>query len=195
MKKRRRHCERCAYPEKSCVCAAISTVNWPGQVHIIQHPSEENHAKNTARLIPLILPNTHFWRGESNADFQPLRAKLENSTPFLLYPSNDAVDIDTQSPAQSMHVNFDSLIIIDGTWRKAYKIYQLNTWLHCLQHVQLTNVESQYTIRSTRKQGVCSSLEAVYWALSHLIPQQSFHPLMNIFNKMQSNHLQGKKNN
>uniref|UniRef100_UPI000F01DF4F DTW domain-containing protein n=1 Tax=Pseudomonas viridiflava TaxID=33069 RepID=UPI000F01DF4F len=46
-------CERCQRPASHCLCALIPRLDSRTRVLVLQHPSEVNHALNTARLAAL----------------------------------------------------------------------------------------------------------------------------------------------
>ena len=55
----RSQCPRCLRPESHCLCALIPQLDSRTRVLLLQHPSEVNHALNTARLAALGL-TTHI---------------------------------------------------------------------------------------------------------------------------------------
>jgi DTW domain-containing protein YfiP len=63
----------------------------------------------------------------------------------------------------------DTLVIIDGTWRKAKKIWLSNPWLHGMRVCHLNSpISSKYHIRSSRQPDGLASIEAAASALSQL---------------------------
>ncbi|MEI8650011.1 DTW domain-containing protein [Paraglaciecola sp. Hal342] len=46
-------CHHCDYPQSVCICDLLCTVCSEQKVIILQHLSEVNHAKNSAKLIQL----------------------------------------------------------------------------------------------------------------------------------------------
>ena len=77
------------------------------------------------------------------------------------------------------------LIVIDGTWRKALKMYKQNPWLQSLQayHFSQKLVSNYYIRRSAVESGV-STLEAVAYFLE-LVEGINSKPLNNLFDYMQ----------
>ncbi|BBM65251.1 hypothetical protein VYA_08010 [Vibrio alfacsensis] len=77
------------------------------------------------------------------------------------------------------------LILLDGTWKKAYKMWQLSTNLHGIPTVKLPeDLQGHYTIRKAPSENSLSTVEAGYYALSLLEPNKDFSPLLNAFEKM-----------
>ncbi len=77
------------------------------------------------------------------------------------------------------------VILIDGTWRKAYKIWQLSSNLHTLPSIHLPEgLKGQYLIRKAPSENSLSTVEAGYHMLSILEPERDFSPLLTAFEKM-----------
>ena len=64
------HCERCLRPQSHCLCALIPRLDSRTRVLLLQHPSEVNHALNTARLAALGLRNAELRVGEVFEDLE-----------------------------------------------------------------------------------------------------------------------------
>jgi len=81
------------------------------------------------------------------------------------------------------------IILLDGTWKKAFRLYMMNQYLHYIPHLILPEgITCRYTIRSTQKKGALSTLEACSHALAILENDDSRYEslLMNfdLFNQM-----------
>ncbi len=62
-----------------------------------------------------------------------------------------------------------TLILLDGTWKKAYKMWQLSINLQALPTVSLDNADrGNYRIRKSPKDQGVSTVEAGYLALAAL---------------------------
>jgi DTW domain-containing protein YfiP len=183
---KRAHCAECGYPQPTCVCAAVQPVFSRLQVDILQHPSETKAAKNTARLVQLCHSNTHIWVGEQPDDFAPLQQSLaqRHEKVAVLYPAEDAISLESYRIHAESAAN--RLLLIDGTWKKAYKIWQCNAWLRQFPAVVLNGYESRYDIRKAPRDGCLSTLEAVALSLQQLEPNVDTKPLFDVFDAMQS---------
>ena len=183
MKTTRPYCKRCRYPQNTCVCFAISKIPTSIQISILQDPSETKHPKNTARLLPLLLSEAHIYTGHFPCDFERVRQRVSLSqNNLVLFPNANAVSLNEESDA----VDCDHLILLDGSWRKAKKLWFNNPWLHDLPSVALVDCESsEYFIRATRNTNSLSTLEAASLILSNVekIPRA---PFVSILNAMQS---------
>ncbi|MGL5046082.1 MAG: tRNA-uridine aminocarboxypropyltransferase [Shewanella sp.] len=178
----RHYCSICRYPQNACLCASIQPISAVTQLVVLQHPSEVEHKKNSVRVLSLAVPDTHVYVGESEADFNGLRQYLAacNRPIYLVYPSEQSVSVEQQS------INPDCvLLLLDGTWRKAFKMLQLNSWLTQYPAVHLAEgYESRYRIRKSSRSDSLSTLEACAYMLSALDSTLDVQPLMMAFDAM-----------
>lgn len=136
-------------------------------MYILQHPSEVKQAKGTVRLVSLCMPDAVVVQGECEADFKQLKSQLLNDDKpcYLVYPN------DNSKPLEDMSGKIDAanLIFIDGSWKKAFKIYQLNPWLKHFPALHFSAAEkTAYKIRKAPRADSLSTLEAVAWCLENL---------------------------
>ncbi len=158
----RQLCQHCGYPAITCVCDAISVIKNRVQVIVLQHPSEEKEAKNTVRLLALSLQNIRIIRGETPEDFASLQ-DLPTDSSALLYPHHEALAMESAPNTKGL----THLIVLDGTWKKAYKLYQMNPWLAKFPALCFADVPlNRYAIRKAPRTDSLSTLEAVGYALS-----------------------------
>lgn len=85
----RSQCSRCLRPLTHCLCALIPSLDSRTRVLLLQHPSEVNHALNTARLAALGLNNAQLVVGEVFEDL-PTLLNPPGYQARLLFPSDDA---------------------------------------------------------------------------------------------------------
>ncbi|MDO6499574.1 tRNA-uridine aminocarboxypropyltransferase [Photobacterium sanguinicancri] len=186
-----RYCEQCGKAKKACICKWIQTIDAKTQLCILQHPSEVNRAIGTARILSLSLANSAMFVGEDFSQHEALNALLDDPTRdvWLVYPSDTSTAI-TELAAREQNVTQTekslTLILLDGTWKKAYKMWQLSTNLHTLPTVNLDNVSSgNYRIRKSPREAGVSTVEAGYLALTALEGNKTdFTPLLATFNRM-----------
>jgi hypothetical protein len=86
---------------------------------------------------------------------------------ILLFPSDKAVNI---SDLDAIGFQVKNLIVLDGTWAKAKRIYSENPWLNILPHLKLeVNQMSLYSdVRHQPKAGYLSTIESIVFALKAL---------------------------
>jgi DTW domain-containing protein YfiP len=178
----RQVCERCLFTPSTCICGAIKHLTNKVSVVILQHPSEEKIAKNTAKLLNLSLTDCKIIKGENNTDFAQLNSLPVEST-VLLYPNEHATNLDDANSKPALS-NITHLIVIDGTWKKAYKILQLTPLLTKFNTVSFKHLpQSRYAIRKAPRADSLSTLEAVAHSL-WLIEQLNPAPLYNLLDEL-----------
>jgi len=132
---------------------------------VLQHPKETAHAKGSLPLLQQSLQTIDVWRGEI---FEQLQSKLDlgGFENILLYPS-DGANQETLIATESKRPR--RLILLDATWRKSYKMLQLNPALQTLRRYS-PNIKHppMYLARKAKKGHQYSSLEACCHALSEL---------------------------
>ncbi|MGL4474048.1 MAG: tRNA-uridine aminocarboxypropyltransferase [Shewanella sp.] len=181
---KRRYCLDCEYPQSACLCASINVMQSQVQLVVLQHPSEVQHAKNSVRLLKQVLPQCEVHVGELPEDFDCLRQRLaQTSTQVLVaYPSESSVAIETVAIENPAHT---TVLLIDGTWRKALKILKLNPWLQEYQAVHLgDDYQGRYRIRKAKRSDSLSSLEAAAYSLAALENELDISPMLAAFDAM-----------
>ncbi len=156
-------------------------------VLILQHPSEQKQALATVPLLQLCLSPLQVLVAETFSDSEVIQALLKNKQNCrVLFPSENSQEWALGGTLEESNLeNIDILIVLDGTWRKAKKMWHLNPWLHDFPCISLTNVpESQYQIRSSSVAGGVSTLEAVALACNYVSAGDEFNELNKPFNAM-----------
>lgn len=173
----RPQCSRCLRPLTHCLCALIPSLDSRTRVLLLQHPSEVNHALNTARLAALGLNNAQLVVGEVFEDL-PTLLNPPGYQARLLFPSDDAQPLQSYVPGEQPVL----LVVPDGTWRKARKLLHLNPLLAALPRVILVgDAVSRYRLRKAPGPGALSTVEAIAQALQVLEAPTSFEPLLRPF--------------
>jgi len=173
----RPQCPRCLRPTTHCLCPLIPSLDSRTRVLLLQHPSEVNHALNTARLAALGLVNAQLVVGEV---FEGLSTLLNppGYQARLLFPADDAQPLQAYTPSDEPLL----LVVPDGTWRKARKLLHLNPLLAALPRVTLADGGvSRYRLRKAPGPGALSTVEAIVQALQVLEAPTSFEPLLKPF--------------
>ncbi len=167
---KRRYCSHCRYPIQVCLCASIKKIQSSLKLVILQHPDEVSHAKNTARLVKLSIEDTQIIVGESAEDFAEFRRNCDTRPKdyLIIFPNQHSQAMETVlTPTTAASVTH--LILIDGTWRKAKKIWQLNPWLQQLNSVHFKfPPQNHYRMRKTHVESSLSTLEAAAYSLNYL---------------------------
>ncbi|MDO6428301.1 tRNA-uridine aminocarboxypropyltransferase [Thalassotalea sp. 1_MG-2023] len=178
-------CQSCQRPKTSCICRLFVSIINHIEIVILQHPSEVKQSKGSVTLLKGSLQKCHVLQGESfkgNADYQKLFLQKNHNT-VLLYPSDKSELISQLSNKNHQQGAIKRIILLDGTWKKAYRMYMSNPELHSLPHIRLPdNISSLYDARSTKKKGGLSTLEAACHTLSQLEDNDiKYQELLNSF--------------
>ncbi|QUM80467.1 DTW domain-containing protein [Moritella sp. 5] len=195
---KRKKCIVCDKALAACICQHITVIDSDIELIILQHPGEVKNAIGTARILNLSLPQCQIIIGENFTDNTQLNEILNDPTRqcYLLYPSEESIEVERLSIAKSSDMVSNSailkhnmkrtFILLDGTWRKAFKMYQTSTNLQGIPAVRLSAEEkSQYTIRQTSIEGGLSTVEAGYLLLSTLEKDKiKYQPLLTAFEYM-----------
>ncbi|MEW5506271.1 tRNA-uridine aminocarboxypropyltransferase [Pseudomonas sp. LF135] len=173
----RPQCSRCLRPITHCLCALIPSLDSRTRVLLLQHPSEVNHALNTARLAALGLNNAQLVVGEVFEDL-PTLLNPPGYQARLLFPAEDAQPLQAYTSTDEPML----LVVPDGTWRKARKLLHLNPLLAALPRVTLAEgAVSRYRLRKAPGPGALSTVEAIVQALQVLEAPASFDALLTPF--------------
>ncbi|MBB1274287.1 MULTISPECIES: tRNA-uridine aminocarboxypropyltransferase [Psychromonas] len=173
-------CCQCNKALSACICASICALDNQHFLHILQDPSEQNKAIGTARILDLSLSRVKLSTGDL---FDPTDFDLDNT--FLVFPDDQALSLPTLQESQQIDVN-TQFILLDGSWKKAYKLLMNNPFLQALPKVMINVAgKSTYRIRKSPREDGLSTVEAGYYLLSELENDENkFTPLLNSFNKM-----------
>lgn len=171
-------CPGCQRPKKACICTFIVDIANDIHLLVLQHPSEVSQTKGTVALLAKSLQSCQVIVGENfdeEASFMQMREQYQL---VLLYPGEHAQTLDKNVVMQLTTLektNLDAkplcLVILDGTWKKAYRMFMLSTKLQQLPQVCLPDYlanAGKYLIRKVAKKNALSSLEASCYALALL---------------------------
>ncbi|WNJ95717.1 DTW domain-containing protein [Vibrio ruber] len=180
-----RYCIQCQKAHKACLCSTVVPLSSVIELIILQHPTEVRKPTGTASILTLSLDSAICMVGENFTEHEGLNVLLSETdvTHFVLFPCDGSTCVSEllpPSPSQRYRV-----ILLDGTWKKAYKMWQLSTNLHDLPRLHLPeSLQSRYRIRKAPRDNCLSTVEAGYHLLSSWQPQQDFSPLLQSFEQM-----------
>lgn len=184
-------CDICHRPLKVCLCDWIEPVNNRIEIGILQHPDEVHQVKGTARIAELSLQRCRLWIGESFASESTLHDWLAEGEIFLLYPPTEhevsRPPVFASSEVRSAYSPERlKVLVIDGTWRKTYKMMMSNAFLGQLRRIHLEPEQfSNYRIRKQKSASSLSTVEAIYQLLVELEGEGlRARPLISAFEKM-----------
>lgn len=128
---------------------------------LLTHEKEINRKTGTGQIVKKVLGKICKIIKWSRVD--PDRELVGNiSNSILIYPGGD--DLETINPA-----SYNRIILLDGTWQEARKIYNKSKYLKDCRRATLNPVkESIYNLRRNQlSQGLCTA-EAVALTLAIL---------------------------
>jgi len=204
-------CPSCQRPEKACICHFTTKIMNDIHVVVLQHPSEVSQVKGTIALLAKSLDSCQVLVGENFSGNEQLLQIFEQYHTLLLYPGEEAKALDEHlvlELQEQINTKPLCLVILDGTWKKAYRMYMMSKNLQQLPQVclpeNLANA-GQYHIRKVAKKNALSSLEASCYALALLesenetkqvSPDQAgkYQPLLDKFHAFNHFHLSFRVN-
>ncbi|MBF8999639.1 tRNA-uridine aminocarboxypropyltransferase [Vibrio nitrifigilis] len=181
-----RYCSQCGKALKVCICSSIESIQTDVELIILQHPTEEHRPMGSARILSLSLPNSQCFVGEDFREHHELQQLLNEDgvDHYVLYPSDVSV-VATEIMSVSGDTKKTRVILLDGTWKKAFKMWQINTQLHHLPCLHLPKeLSGNYRIRKAPSENALSTVEAGYHVLSLIEPERDFTPLVRAFEQM-----------
>ncbi len=179
----RSFCTKCEFLKSRCLCDTLKVI--PNNVHLIvlQHPSETKHPLNTVRIMKKSFKEMTIIIGEdfsTDIRLNTILSEINNSC-AILYPGEDAVVLNSEES----HKKITHILLLDGTWRKAKKIYMLSKNLHALPLIKLvTSTTTNYRIRKAPSDQSLSTIEAATIALDIIEPYLDTSAAILSFQKM-----------
>lgn len=181
------HCVRCLLQLEICVCSALPRVEARTEIVLIQHITERFLTSNTGRFAALALTNSRIVSYGGGASFDALPLCAPGSA--LLYSSGPA-------PARPLARMPDRLIVLDGSFRQARRMYKRVPELRALPEFSLPapRVTPTRLRRPTQPEGM-STIEAIAAALSALEGPELAAPLWALHSELvaRADQMRGRK--
>jgi len=181
-------CQQCHRPKVTCICAFVSKIVNTVPVIVLQHPHEVKQSKGSLTLLANSLNQCTVIVGEDfseNTQLNQLLAQYRKHA-YLLYPHEQAITLQKTTTSTNLvnqpfllkndesSANPACLILIDATWKKAYRMFMLSNNLQQLTKLQLPQgYQSHYVIRKTSVTNGLSTLEACCYALGLIEQNES----------------------
>ncbi|MBJ7555293.1 DTW domain-containing protein [Marinomonas spartinae] len=132
------------------------------KIWLLTHSEEKKKKTGTGKLVKEILTdecNIIEWsRVLPNKDI----LQLDISRTILLYPQEDS------SQQATIMQDIENIIILDGTWQQARKMYNQSPYLKLFPHYEIRGKVSEYTKRRNQKRtGLCTAETVI-----HLLEQK-----------------------
>ena len=157
------NCSKCGLPIITCICKSIKEVETKAKFVILSSEKEVYRNTNTANLLKQINTKSTeiiIWK----------RGEIPSS--ILSYINNDIYNVYLVFPIMNKEMeirkakynkdnNTPVFIIVDGTWREAWKIIRKSDYLKNLPILSLeTNRVSKFTLRRGQEEGNLCTIEA-----------------------------------
>ncbi|WP_367989102.1 tRNA-uridine aminocarboxypropyltransferase [Vibrio sp. NTOU-M3] len=169
--------ERCGYCQVSlehCLCSVQPDIETSVAVMLIVSENEVFKPSNTGRLIADVVKESYVYqwsRTEPNADMLSLLTN-ENYAPMLVFPEDyidDKQRLLTHNPITVEQGRKPLLILLDGSWREARRIYRKSAYLASLPVISITPQSiSQYMMRKSENENHLSTAEVASLVLKQV---------------------------
>lgn len=158
-------CGRCQLGIHACICPWRSQMAIDIDVVLLMHRDEVFKPTNSGRLIADLFPhNTYVFEWSRTQPAGTLLALLSDSTryPVVVFPPEEQSlrRVYTQKPNLKKGQRL-TLVLLDGTWKQARKMFKTSQWLQALPLMTLAEARpAQYSIRQAAIAGQLSTAEA-----------------------------------
>ncbi|HEY6527988.1 MAG TPA: DTW domain-containing protein [Cellvibrionaceae bacterium] len=177
-------CEHCLLAQNHCICSYCSPMESCVDWVVLMHEDEVLKPTNTGRLLADVFPSTlvfewarlHPPEGLAHVLSDPQRLIV------LVFPSDEAyTPVHAQHRAQLGNRRL-TLILLDGTWKQARKMFNRTPWLKDIPTVAVPTQSTQYALRKAAHDGCLSTAEAAIGVLDTLDPGSAY-ALLTFFNQ------------
>jgi len=153
-------CSNCQRPLPACWCPHLPSPRITSTIKLVvlQHPGETKRNIRTCRMLELGLASgcCTVYSGRKFPGINTnLGGILSDPSTRILYPGPDSVPL-TSLPSSSV----STLVILDGTWDQARKLFSRNPLLQAVPKVSISlSTPSEYVVRTQPFAGCMSTLE------------------------------------
>ncbi len=115
-------CSKCGLSFNLCICELTPKLSCETEILIIRHYREAGYSSGTAKLIQLAIPTTQIRSRGLPEDLSPEYTEAPGKRSLFLFPTEEAhelsIDFKERFPGPYR------LIVPDGSWSQARKIYK-----------------------------------------------------------------------
>lgn len=160
-----RRCPSCLLAESVCICALAAPRASAVDFVLLLHHDEVFKPTNTGRLIADILPtNTRAFEWSRTEPPAELLAILADRTryPAVVFPAEEGGNrpVHTAVPTD-LDGRRLTLILLDGTWRQASRMFRSSAWLADVPALTFTEPQvGRYAVRQKIREGQLATAEA-----------------------------------
>jgi len=198
-----KRCQQCLLAASHCICDQIKISPCTIDIMILMHPKELLKPTNSGRLIADILPHSSHIFLWSRTEPEPALLnfiKDKSRQCLLVFPADSdreiyrSINVDTRLNKQPSSNKKLTLIMLDGTWKQARKMYNKSCWL---EHIPCLSIEpplapnpmqkpNNYGLRQASAPHLSSTCEAAAAALDSLgeiEASQALNQYFQVFNR------------
>lgn len=198
-------CTRCKINVKLCFCSELRKLPSKTKISFVMHHREEHLTSNTVNLALMTMEHAEVHlRGLPEKPFKvkDLNINEEEFIPLFLFPEDDAVELNEENLKKLNPKNLPiQLIVPDGTWSQAKKVYRrdfvlLNESDSRIPPVKLPlGFEGKYLLRKSPRENGLSTFEATAYALEIIEKNESLgKELMQMFSIMVERMVKTRRN-
>ena len=150
------------------MCAFCADIETDTKFVILMHPKEFKKVKNnTGHFTHLSLRNSELFIGIDFSDNKRINEIIASHESYILFPSQDALNLTQQKPAHSKKPL--ALFLIDSTWACTKKMFTQSKNLQKLKHMSFTTQKtSEYQIKEQPDKRYLSTIESTLVVLELL---------------------------
>lgn len=128
------------------------------KIWLLTHSEELKKATGTGPLVKEALKHECEIIEWSRVEPNQKIIELPVEDTVLIYPSNSV-----ENSTKLCTSNFSNIIIIDGTWQQARKIYNRSPYLKAFPHYEIQGESSIYSKRRNQKNtGLCTAEATIH---------------------------------
>ena len=156
------NCSKCGLPIITCICDSIKEVETKAKFIILSSERELYRNTNTANLLKLTNPKSTeivIWKREeiSQKVFNYINSNIYST--YLIFPIINE-EMKKRKIQYSKSKKIPVFIIVDGTWKEAWKIIRKSDYLKKLPVISLdVKVSSKFSLRRGQEEGNLCTIE------------------------------------
>jgi len=220
IQKDRDHCENCALVKEFCICEFVPKIESDIKYILLTHSNELKKRTNTGILIEQSMKNTKIIEWIRKEPSKKLLDIINSDKDvYLLYPEADSENASEEvneckfSREIKSNINQDKfiselddqksendnkekyIIILDGTWQEAQKMFNRSDYLKRVKRLSLTpDSLSEYKLRRKKDENHLCTVEAAIITLMMFDEEDNSNKLKNYFEKFQTNYKYSQSN-
>lgn len=158
-------CDQCQLAQQACICPWRRSLQSPVDFVLLLHHDEVFKPTNTGRLIADIFPaNTFAFEWSRTEPPQELLHLLADPArfPVIVFPAEGGSGrIVYQDAPPATDGRRLTMVLLDGTWRQASRMFRASPWLSHLPAFTFASPrEGQYAVRQAIREGQLATAEA-----------------------------------